>query len=85
MKLFKVRQGATVQLMGPGVVVPDVKTTVKEMVFEREELVVDPLNPGPFVKTIGHSVATNGGYGFRLEGGSRYTTMFVGGLDVEVL
>lgn len=60
------------------------KVTKKEADYFREDISIDPFNPGGAFKTIGHYYAKLGYYGFQLKS-KDWDTMLVHMNDVEVL
>lgn len=65
MKVFTVDSGSKGYLMTHGTFGPPQPfTTRRPLMFEREQIVVDPLHPGVCVNTIGYEMAKSGHYGF---------------------
>jgi hypothetical protein len=93
MKLFKVPAGAQGYLLVDGPVMPELRpwTVRKDMIFDRNDLVADPITlaNGDFIgpKTIGHDLVTKGYSLFTEPGvdGSHKYTLAVPFSAVEVL
>jgi hypothetical protein len=89
MKLFTIAKGTPGYLMDrTGFYKPF--NVRKDLTFELENVVVDPLHPGKYgTNTIGHEFASKGYYGFVDEtGNAKYRakhTLFIGLPDVVVV
>jgi hypothetical protein len=78
MKIFEVAEGTPGYLMDrSGFYRPF--TTRKDLVFEMENIAVDPFHPEDLgINTIGHDFATKGYYGFTDEmGNARYRAKYI--------
>ena len=87
--MFKVKTGTKVIAVPKssfavnGFLKTEVKTTKKEANYFLEDIGIDPIKPGPCIKTIGWDYATRGYYGFKLNG-NEWDMMLVHSNDVEV-
>ena len=88
MKLFEVKKGTEVHVMfeGPAMPLTEPKTMKRDMLFELEDVTIDPLHPEQLgVRTIGNCYARAGWYGFRLHKCGKYRTLLAHSRVVRIL